>query len=123
MWIIEENGNIHVWTNKKDDDFLQFIPDHLGCKPEDLSAYWTDDESIADGLKPNREIKKKGEKFEYGKKEIKRTQMQYDEETGEKLGRKPTVIQKKEKLGSVSVRKLKSWPYKDGRFTGNELED
>lgn len=41
MFIIKNNLNNeeHLWANKHEDDFLQFVPDALGVSKDDISIY------------------------------------------------------------------------------------
>ena len=120
MWIIKANGEEHLWDNAKDDDFLQFVPKHLGCKAEDIEAYWVEGVSSLEVYNKDREYTFDGKKIEWSTREIKVNSADYD--NGEYLGRSDKVIKEREILGSASASKLKGWPYKYGKFSGNELE-
>lgn len=47
MFIIKtlNDNKLHIWNNKKQDDFLRFVPSNLNCSLSNIEIYLLPDES------------------------------------------------------------------------------
>ncbi len=56
MFIVEAVGNREIFNNSLKDDFLQFLPNHFGCEPSEITAYYVEDSEFEKWKKRNRGV-------------------------------------------------------------------
>jgi hypothetical protein len=131
MFIIEVKGERYIWENKKEDDFLQFLPKHFDCLPEEISVHALADADIKEMKKEDpadvtREFAAGGK---IKKVKITPPSLKEGEDDPEKPGTPvkasdPRTRERRTTLKVVSGQKLKKWPYDEkGEFLGHEFEE
>lgn len=54
MFIVEAVGSREIFNNGLKDDFLQFLPNHFGCEPQEITAHYVEDSAFETWKKRNR---------------------------------------------------------------------
>ena len=109
MFLIKVNGNTHIWGNKEQDDFLQFLPAHFGVTKEEIEVKLVPDIPLQTGESLDFSM----EGFVRKAKPIPLTEAQA-------LAGEEQVI---EYSAPVALKSLVSWPYDEsGKFLGNQFE-
>lgn len=140
MFIIEVNGKKHLWHNSLEDDFLQFLPNHFGCEPKDITVHALTKEEAKEAKRFMKESGN-GLVIEQGKMKLAKMtlgemlepELKVGDEDPDKPGKlvkendprtlpkqaDPTIDVKKE----LKLKKVE-WPYdENGKFLGHELKE
>lgn len=128
MFTIKVRGKIHLFNNKKEDDFLQFLPKYFKCQPEDMEVKHYDSSQFdqIDVLNLDRSEEEKASNVVYEHEIqnddlniVKTEQVEIPavvSEEGVEISPKAVEIQKTI-ISTMTPQVLAEWPYVNGVFT------
>ena len=139
MFTIKVRGKVHLFNNKKEDDFLQFLPSYFKCQSQDMEIKYYErsefDQVDILNLDRSDEEKAAGTFYDFSLDDevIKvfknekvlppKTPIAFDE-NGNAVAwdenpeaNKPIDV--KTEMSTLQNKSLTQWPYVDGVFTNN----
>lgn len=124
MFFIETDSRAEWFHNEQEDDFLRYIPEHIGADPDSIRVYYFDRIQTA-RIKSHLRDQAMTENAGNGLVRLTRvTPAHLGQSDPDNPASEPVLIPEQiEVVEEMQGKRLSRWPYDEGgRFLGNQLE-